>query len=122
MALEYKSATVSVADATDTVARLGGRLWHLHLGDAVEGHADDDLPVGRLHEFAAFIAARDTLAYDGAASLDLYGAVCAGLVTGPEAAAESRAHLLGARLPGVLVAGTGREARDPATRTEEEGE
>ncbi len=94
--LDTGHAYAAGEDPSDVVARLGQRLWHLHLGDAAEGNADDDLPVGSLHDFAALTAALDTLAYTGAASLDLYGAVCAGLATGHQAAAESRAHLLGA--------------------------
>jgi sugar phosphate isomerase/epimerase len=82
-------------DPAEVVARVEARLWHLHLGDAAPGNADDDLPVGRLHDFGALTAALDDIGYDGAASLDLYGAVCAGVATGAEAAAESRAHLLG---------------------------
>jgi inosose dehydratase len=82
-------------DPAEVVARVGARLWHVHLGDAAPGNADDDLPVGRVHDFTSFTAALDDIGYDGAASLDLYGAVCAGVATGVEAAAESRAHLLG---------------------------
>lgn len=85
-------------DPVEVVTLVGTRLWHVHLGDAGEGNADDDLPVGRLHDFGPFTAALDALDYRGAASLDLYGAVCAGVATGVDAAAESRAHLL--RTPG----------------------
>ncbi|MGI9120600.1 MAG: sugar phosphate isomerase/epimerase family protein [Acidimicrobiales bacterium] len=81
-------------DPAEVVVRAGDRLAHLHLGDAAEGNADDDLPVGRLHDFAPLVAALDATGYAGAASLDLYGAVCAGVATGAAAGAESRAHLL----------------------------
>ncbi len=95
--LDTGHAYAAGEDPAAVVGRVGARLWHVHLGDAVEGNADDDLPVGRLHDFAPFTAALDATGYTGAASLDLYGAVCAGVATGAEAAAESRAHLLGAR-------------------------
>lgn len=84
-------------DPAEVVGLVGDRLWHLHLGDAAEGEADDDLPVGRLHDFGPFVAALDASGYTGAASFDLYGAVCAGVATGIEAVAESQAHLVGAR-------------------------
>jgi sugar phosphate isomerase/epimerase len=87
-------AYAAVEDSAAVVARVGHRLGHVHLGASTEGSADDDQPVGRLHDFAPFVAALDAGAYRGAASLDLYGAVCAGVATGKEAAAESRNHLL----------------------------
>jgi sugar phosphate isomerase/epimerase len=92
--LDTGHAFAAGEDPAEVVGRAGGLLWHVHLGDAAEGNADDDLPVGRLHHFGAFTAALDGTGYTGAASLDLYGAVCAGVATGAEAAAESRAHLL----------------------------
>ncbi len=81
-------------DPAEVVIRSGDRLAHVHLGDAAEGNADDDLPVGRLHDFGPLLAALDATGYAGAASLDLYGAVCAGTATGVAAASESRTHLL----------------------------
>lgn len=95
--LDTGHAYAAGEDPAEVVGRLGELLWHVHLGDAVEGNPDDDLPVGRLHDFSDFTAALDASSYTGAASLDLYGAVCAGIATGAQAAAESRAHLLGAR-------------------------
>ena len=80
-------------DPAQVVALVGQRLWHVHLGDAVEGAADDDLPLGRVHDFSAFCDALDAAGYVGAASFDLYGAVCAGVATGVEAVAESCVHL-----------------------------
>lgn len=94
--LDTGHAYAAGEDPAEVVARLGEHLWHVHLGDAEAGNADDDLPVGRLHDFRPFVAALDAIGYAGAASLDLYGAVCAGIATGAEAAAESRTHLLGA--------------------------
>ncbi len=94
--LDTGHAHAAGEDPAEVVRRLGQRLWHVHLGDAEAGNADDDLPVGRLHDFGPFVVALDAIGYAGAASLDLYGAVCAGIATGAEAAAESRAHLLAA--------------------------
>ncbi len=94
--LDTGHALAAGEDPAEVVRRLGRRLWHVHLGDAEEGNADDDLPLGRLHDFGPFTAALEAAGYAGAASLDLYGAVCAGVASGVEAAAESRAHLVGA--------------------------
>ncbi len=80
-------------DPAEVVTLVGERLWHVHLGDAEVGNADDDLPVGRVHHFGAFAAALDQIGYLGAASFDLYGAVCAGVATGVEAVGESVDHL-----------------------------
>jgi sugar phosphate isomerase/epimerase len=93
--LDTGHAFAAGEDPAEVVARLGDRLWHVHLGDAEEDNADDDLPVGRVHDFTPFTEALDAIGYAGVASLDLYGAVCAGVATGAEAGAESRAHLLG---------------------------
>lgn len=93
--LDTGHAYAAGEDPAEVVHQLGERLWHVHLGDAEAGNADDDLPVGRLHDFEPFVAALDAIGYRGAASLDLYGAVCAGVATGADAAIESRDHLLG---------------------------
>lgn len=74
------------------VARLG-LLWHLHLGDAQPGGADDDLPVGRVHDPVPLVAALAEVGYGGAAALDLYGAVADGGSTGKDAVTESVANL-----------------------------
>ncbi|HEV2766341.1 MAG TPA: TIM barrel protein [Acidimicrobiales bacterium] len=95
--LDTGHAFAAGEDPAEVVGRLGDRLWHVHLGDAAPGAADDDLPVGRLHDFGPVTAALDAASYGGAASLDLYGAVSAGLITGVDAAVESRSHLLATR-------------------------
>ena len=74
-----------------------GVLWHLHLGDAALGAGDDDLPVGRLHDIDGFLRAVADAGFTGSGSLDLYGAVAAGVATGVEAGAESLAALGGPR-------------------------
>lgn len=86
-------------DPAQVVRRLhaAGVLWHLHLGDAAPGGGDDDLPVGRLHDPAALIAALAEVAYAGAGALDLYGAVAGGVATGVQSARESLAALGGPR-------------------------
>ncbi|MGH8903209.1 MAG: hypothetical protein ACRDYA_16455 [Egibacteraceae bacterium] len=68
----------------------------MHLGDAAEGNADDDLPVGRLHDFADLVRALGEVGFDGVAAFDLYGAVSAGRCTGAQASWESVAYLRGA--------------------------
>ena len=76
-------------DPAECVRRLGELLWHVHLGDAADGAPDDDLPLGRVHDVGPLLAALAETGYAGAASLDLYGAVSAGLCTGAQAGAES---------------------------------
>ncbi len=92
--LDTGHAFAAGEDPAEVVRRLGDRLWHLHLGDADEGNADDDLPVGRRHDFGAFLSALADTGYAGAATLDLYGAVVSKVSTGVAAARESRAHLV----------------------------
>jgi sugar phosphate isomerase/epimerase len=79
------------------VRRLGSRLLHLHLGDAAPGGGDDDLPCGRLHDFADLVSALDETGYTGRASFDLYGAVSSGSLTAGAALRESRDHVLSRR-------------------------
>ncbi|MGH9183353.1 MAG: sugar phosphate isomerase/epimerase family protein [Acidimicrobiales bacterium] len=95
--LDTAHAFAALEDPAAVVRRAGDLLWHLHLGDASPGHPEDDLPVGRLHDFAAVVGALAATGYAGAASLDLYGAVSAGRITGVAAARQSRDHLLGCR-------------------------
>jgi len=80
-------------DPAEVVHRLRDLLWHIHLGDATEGRADDDLPLGEAHEFGPFLQALDDIGYDGVASFDLYGAVVSGRWTGADATRKSVAHL-----------------------------
>jgi sugar phosphate isomerase/epimerase len=61
-------------DLPVVVRQAGDRLKHLHLGDT-PGPVEADLPPGWHHDFSAFMAAVDEIGYDGAMSLDMYGAV-----------------------------------------------
>jgi sugar phosphate isomerase/epimerase len=81
-------------DPVECVRRLDHLLWHVHLGDAAEGAPDDDLPLGRRHDAWPLVAALDAT-YSGVASLDLYGAVSAGMCTGVAAGKESLGALTG---------------------------
>jgi sugar phosphate isomerase/epimerase len=91
--LDTGHAYAAGEDPAEAARRIGGLLWHVHLGDAAEGQADDDLPVGRIHDFGAFVRALDEIGFSGVAAFDLYGAVCSGRWTGAGAAGESLAHL-----------------------------
>lgn len=84
-------------DPAEVVGRLGDRLLHCHLGDAERGAGDDDLPCGRVHDFASVVAALDERGFSGSASFDLYGAVSTGVARGREAVRESRDHVLSRR-------------------------
>lgn len=86
--LDTGHAWAAGEDPAECVRRLGPLLWHVHLGDAAEGAADDDLPLGRVHDVGPLVAALGA-GYTGVASLDLYGAVSSGACTGAQAGAES---------------------------------
>jgi sugar phosphate isomerase/epimerase len=64
-------------DPTEVIARVAhaGKLFHVHLGDADAGGADDDLPVGRLHSPDEYLQELGRVGFAGVASFDLYGAV-----------------------------------------------
>lgn len=95
--LDTGHAFAAGEDPAEVVALLGDRLLHVHLGDAAPGGADDDLPCGRLHDFAPVLAALDRCGYTGTASFDLYGAVTEGGVPGLQAVRESLEHVLSRR-------------------------
>jgi sugar phosphate isomerase/epimerase len=67
---------------------LGKRLFHIHLGDS-DGDPDADLPPGRLHSLDPFFTSLEDQRYEGAMTLDAYGAVAAGVITGAEALDET---------------------------------
>lgn len=92
--LDTGHAYAAGEDPAQVVQELGNLLLHCHLGDAAPGGGDDDLPCGRLHDLAPFLAALDESGFRGAASFDLYGAVSSGVVSGLEAVRESRDHVL----------------------------
>ena len=94
--LDTGHAHASGEDPARSVHRLGDLLLHVHLGDAAPGGGDDDLPCGRLHDFAPLVAALDA-SFSGVASFDLYGAVSIGDLTGEQAVRESRDHVLSRR-------------------------
>jgi sugar phosphate isomerase/epimerase len=95
--LDTGHAYAAGEDPAAAVELLGDRLLHVHLGDAAPGQGDDDLPCGRLHDFAPVVAALDASGFAGTASFDLYGAVCGGL-SAREAVRESRDHVLSRRV------------------------
>lgn len=70
------------------VWELAAHLLHVHLGDS-DGDPDADLPPGRLHPLDPFLAALDAVGYVAAMSVDAYGAVASGVVTGVEALEET---------------------------------
>jgi sugar phosphate isomerase/epimerase len=91
--LDTAHAFAGGEDVAALPARIGRRLYHVHLGDSDGGNADADLPPGSVHDFAPFLAALDEAAYAGALSLDLYGAVASGGYTGETASRAALAHL-----------------------------
>ena len=69
-------------------------LGSLHLGDAVAGDSDADLPCGRVHDFTPILNKLHSFNYQGVASFDLYGAAIDESGPGPEAIlSESHRHL-----------------------------
>jgi inosose dehydratase len=91
--LDTGHAYAAGEDPAQVVELVGDRLLHCHLGDAERGAVDDDLPCGRVHDFAPVVAALDATGFAGTASFDLYGAVSSGLVSGAQAVRESRDHV-----------------------------
>ena len=73
----------------------GERLVHVHLGDT-PGPVEADLPPGWHHDFTGFMAAVDEIGYEGAMSLDLYGAVEAGVLAAEEASRYGRDTMVAA--------------------------
>jgi sugar phosphate isomerase/epimerase len=65
---------------------VGDRLRHVHLGDT-PGPVEADLPPGWHHDFTAFMRAIDEIGYQGAMSLDMYGAVDEGIIDSESASA-----------------------------------
>lgn len=55
----------------------------MHLGDAIAGDSDADLPCGRVHDFLPIVKALGQINYSGSASFDLYGAATDELGPGP---------------------------------------
>lgn len=93
--LDLAHAYAAGEEPADVVHKLGERLWHVHLGDATPGGADDDLPVGRVHDAGPVVAALDAVGFAGVAAFDLYGTACSGASSGRRAVDESLAHLRG---------------------------
>ena len=46
----------------------------MHLGDAIAGDSDADLPCGRVHDFSEILQTLSNINYAGTANFDLYGA------------------------------------------------
>ena len=60
-------------------------LGSLHLGDALAGESDADLPCGRVHDFRPIVQKLKDINYQGTANFDLYGAAIDESGPGPEA-------------------------------------
>jgi sugar phosphate isomerase/epimerase len=78
-------------DPTEVISRVAaaGKLFHVHLGDADTGGADDDLPVGRLHSPDEYLQELGHVGFAGVASFDLYGAVEGAGISSKDAVSES---------------------------------
>jgi sugar phosphate isomerase/epimerase len=46
----------------------------MHLGDALAGDSDADLPCGRIHDFSEIVHTLSDINYSGTVNFDLYGA------------------------------------------------
>lgn len=51
-----------------------GLMGAIHLGDALPGDSDADLPCGRIHDFSEIAKTLSAINYSGPANFDLYGA------------------------------------------------
>lgn len=72
-------------DAVKLIQDLDSRnlLGALHLGDAMAGDSDADLPCGRVHDFSEIIKTLIEIEFAGTANFDLYGAAIDELGPGP---------------------------------------
>ena len=71
-----------------------GRLGAIHLGDAVLGDSDADLPLGRVHDFAEFLSRLQEINEPIIANFDLYGAAVDEMGPGPnQVIQESIRHI-----------------------------
>lgn len=91
--LDTGHALAGGEDIAGLPGRIGGRLFHVHLGDVDRADPDADLPPGVVHNFAPFLAALDRAGYRGALSFDLYGAVSSGSFSGETASRRGLAHV-----------------------------
>jgi sugar phosphate isomerase/epimerase len=70
-------------------------LGSMHLGDALSGQSDADLPCGRIHPFTTILKTLKSFDYSHSINYDLYGAVTDELGPGPlEILRESHAYVL----------------------------
>ena len=81
---------VSLIDDLNTKNLLGS----LHLGDALAGESDADLPCGRVHDFYPIVKKLQEINYQGTANFDLYGAAIDESGPGPEAILSESIHYL----------------------------
>ena len=72
-------------DAVKLIQDLDSRnlLGALHLGDAMAGDSDADLPCGRVHDFSEILKTLTEIEFAGTANFDLYGAAVDELGPGP---------------------------------------
>ena len=63
-------------DVVQLIKELNSRnlMGAMHLGDAIAGDSDADLPCGRVHDFSEIIHTLSEINYAGTANFDLYGA------------------------------------------------
>ncbi len=73
---------------------LRGLLGSIHLGDAVPGDSDADLPCGRVHDFSPIVDALEEINFSGSANFDLYGAAVDPAGPGPEKILIESLHYL----------------------------
>ena len=63
-------------NVVDLIKDLNSRklIGAMHLGDAIAGDSDADLPCGRVHDFTEILQTLAEINYSGSANFDLYGA------------------------------------------------
>lgn len=63
-------------DVVELIKDLNSRrlIGALHLGDAIAGDSDADLPCGRVHNFSEILRTLSEINFSGTANFDLYGA------------------------------------------------
>lgn len=72
-----------------------GLLGAMHLGDALAGDSDADLPCGRIHDFEPILRKLQEVGFEHTLNFDLYGAAIDELGPGPVSIlAESNAYII----------------------------
>jgi len=83
-------------DVVELIKDLHSRklMGAMHLGDAIAGDSDADLPCGRVHDFSQILKVLEEINFSASANFDLYGAAVDEDGPGPESILEESSTYL----------------------------